>query len=330
VFLLNKWFVVHSLESYGQNPQLVGFSGKTDLDGKPILDRNKKPVPFNKNVKIVKPGDKIVYYCKTDYVIKGIFEIIESVYDIEPQWRYSPFQFRIKPVFIPAKPLDFKSLVFSPDIKLDMFKKLDDLKRWGSVLQGQVSAIKPLTEHDFDIILDALRAKPKKGPMEEEPLPPEYESKHTDIQHKIAELGINKYGYRVHVGISDKSKIDISGLLSEIPQFHGEDVISIARWIDVIFFDKERDLMRRAFEIEHSTNIYSGLLRLNDIATSLLKSEEIKFFIVAPKSRIGKFEQELARPSFRRLADFGCTFISYEDVEEEWRNMKKQKLDRFR
>jgi len=327
---VNKWFVVHSLESFEQNPRLVGFSGKTDLDGKPVLDRNKKPVPFNKNVKRVKLGDQIVYYCKIDYVVKGVFEVVESVYDVEPQWRASPFQFRIKPVFVPAKPLDFKSLVFSPDIKLDMFKKLDDLKRWGSVLQGQVSALKPLTEHDFNSILNALKAKPKKAPAEEEPLPPEYKFKHADIQHKIAELGMNKYGYRVHVGISDKSKIGIPGLLGEIPQFHSEDVVSIAKWIDVVFFDKERDLMRRAFEIEHSTSIYSGLLRLNDMASSILKSEEIRFFIVAPKNRIWKFEQQLARPSFKRLADFGCTFVSYEDVEEEWRNMKKQKPGRFR
>jgi len=231
---------------------------------------------------------------------------------------------------MPALPFDFKSLVFSPDTKLDMFKKLEDLKDWGSVLQGQVSVIKPLTEHDFNIMLNAVMAKPKETPLEVEPLSPEFESKHTEIQHKITELGISKYGYRVHVGASDKSKIDISGLLSEIPQFHGDDVVSIAKWIDVVFFDKERDLMRRAFEIEHSTTIYSGLLRLNDMASSLLKSEEIRFFIVAPKNRIFKFNQELARPSFRRLADFGCTFVSYEDIEEEWRNMKKQKPGRFR
>jgi len=330
VFVVNKWFVVHSLESFEDNPRLIGFSGKTDLDGNPIFDKNKKPVPNNKNVKRVKHGDQIVYYCTFDYIIKGIFEVVESVYDIEPKWQNSPFQFRIKPVVVPPEPLDFKILVFSPDIKLDMFKKLDDLKRWGSVLQGQVSALKPLTEHDFNIIMNALKAKPKESQVEEELLPPEHQSKHTDIQYKIAELGMNKYGYRVHIGINDKSRINIQGLLSDMPQFHGDDVLSIAKWIDVVFFDKERDLMRRAFEIEHTTSIYSGLLRLNDIASSLLKSEEIKFFIVAPKNRIWKFEQQLARPSFKRLTDFGCTFISYEDVEEEWRNMKKQKPGRFR
>ena len=90
------------------------------------------------------------------------------------------------------------------------------------------------------------------------------------------------------------------------------------------------DLMVRAFEIEHSTSIYSGLLRLNDMASSLPKSEEIKFFVVAPKNRIWKFRQELSRPSFRRLSEFGCAFISYEDVEEEWHDMKKQKPAKFK
>lgn len=326
---VNKWFVVHSLQSFEDNPKLIGFSNKADLDGNPIFDKNKKPVPNNKNVKKVKPGDQIVYYCKFDYLIKGIFEIVESVYDVEPKWKNTLFQFRIKPVVTP-EPFDLKSLVFSPDIKLDMFKKLDDLKRWGAVLQGQFNALKLLTEHDFNIILNALKAKPKESQVEEESTLPECESKHADIQYKIAELGMNKYGYRVHIGISDKSRIALHGLLSDMPPFHGDDVLSIAKWIDVVFFDKERDLMRRAFEIEHTTSIYSGLLRLNDMASSLLKSEEIKFFIVAPKNRIYKFEQQLARPSFKRLADFGCTFISYEDIEEEWRNMKKQKPSRFR
>lgn len=327
--LVNKWFVVHSQKSYEQNPNLIGFSARTDLDGQPVFDKMGKPIPSNKNVKKVKPGDRVVYYWKTDSVIKGIFEIIEPVYNIEPQWTRSPFQFRIKPVHVLRKPFDFKRLVFSPDEKLDMLKKLENLKYWGSVLYGQVGALKLLSEHDFEVIVTALR-KPRKEPFKSEPLPPEYASKHTEIQHKIAELGMSKYGYRVHVGISDKSKIKISGLLSEMPPFHNDDVVSIAKWIDVVFFDKERDLMARAFEIEHSTNIYSGLLRLNDMACSILRSEEIKFFIVAPKNRIHKFEQELARPSFRRLDDFGCDFIPYEDVEKEWQDMKKRKLDRFR
>ena len=88
--------------------------------------------------------------------------------------------------------------------------------------------------------------------------------------------------------------------------------------------------MVRVFEIEHSTSIYSGLLRLNDMASSLPKSEEIKFFVVAPKNRIWKFQQELSRPSFKRLYEFGCMFVSYEDVEDEWRDMKKQKIAKFR
>lgn len=47
-------------------------------------------------------------------------------------------------------------------------------------------------------------------------------------------------------------------------------------------------------------------------------------------ARVAYQSQELSRPSFRRLSEFGCTFVFYEDVEQEWRNLKKQQLSRFR
>jgi len=40
---MKKWLVVHSLESYAENPRMIGFIGKMTLDGAPVMDENGQP-----------------------------------------------------------------------------------------------------------------------------------------------------------------------------------------------------------------------------------------------------------------------------------------------
>lgn len=71
-----------------------------------------------------------------------------------------------------------------------------------------------------------------------------------------------------------------------------------------------------AFEVETTTSIYSGLLRMSDLL-AVVPALKIKLFIVAPKDRQKKFFQEVDRPTFRKigLSDY-CRFISIEDLED--------------
>ena len=55
-----------------------------------------------------------------------------------------------------------------------------------------------------------------------------------------------------------------------------------------------------AFEIEHTTSIYSGLLRLSDLV-ALQPNISIDLFIVAPDSRRPRVVKQVNRPTFNRL-----------------------------
>jgi hypothetical protein len=281
---MNKWFVVHSLEAFEENPRMIGFAAKITLDGSLLKDQSGKPIPAMDRVLELKPKDKVVYYCRGDYVIKGIYEIVRSCFAEEAKWSESPFQFRIKPVVELDEPYDFRILLSS----LDLFKDLGDIRKWGMPLRGTYNALKPLTEHDFLTIETAIVQAKERGTKGDDD---ETEEKlgdyrhHLQIQYKIAEWGIEN-GYRVHVAINDKGRIreKLKRVLVDIPRFHSDRVLEIAERIDVLFFDKERDVLTHAFEVEHTPTMYSGLLRLNDIAETCHRGTT-KFFIISDKTK---------------------------------------------
>ena len=95
---MSKWLVVHDLEAFGENPRMLGFVGKRNLDGSPTLDNRGNPVPADTKVLKMKPGDLVVYYCRGDSVIKGLYGIVQVHYGKESKWPESPFQFEIEPV----------------------------------------------------------------------------------------------------------------------------------------------------------------------------------------------------------------------------------------
>ena len=87
--------------------------------------------------------------------------------------------------------------------------------------------------------------------------------------------------------------------------------------IDVLWLN--RRTIVRAFEVEHTTSIYSGILRMADLL-ALIPNIEIDLHIVAPDSRRDKVFEEIRRPVFS-LLDGGalsdkCTFISYDKLAE--------------
>jgi len=53
-----------------------------------------------------------------------------------------------------------------------------------------------------------------------------------------------------------------------------------------------------AYEVEKSTSIYSGILRLSDLALKLSKSENVSLYLVAPEQREKDIITQLKRPAF--------------------------------
>ncbi|MBK5231275.1 MAG: hypothetical protein JJE27_08910 [Thermoleophilia bacterium] len=85
--------------------------------------------------------------------------------------------------------------------------------------------------------------------------------------------------------------------------------------IDVLWIDPANDEAAAAFEVEHTTSIYSGIVRMLDLALGMGQAGN-SLFLVAPDAREGDVRQQLRRPAFSRVADLDVRFIAYGDLAE--------------
>jgi len=139
---------------------------------------------------------------------------------------------------------------------------------------------------------------------------------HTEIQFNLLKLG-EALGLQVWVAGSDRNKkyngTSFSELsMEELPPSIGfnKEIIRTIRNIDVIWFSANK--IECAFEIEVTTSIYSGVLRLSDLL-ALVPNINFPIYIVSPKKRKDKVKRELLRPTFKRLKlDERCKYIASE------------------
>lgn len=143
------------------------------------------------------------------------------------------------------------------------------------------------------------------------------------VQAQIAEIGA-KMGFRIWVPAADRTKVlgivhpeQKASFLDALPLNYDENTLDTVRQIDVLWL-KGRS-MARAFEVEHTTAIYSGILRMADLL-ALQPNMQIRLHIVAPVERREKVLREIKRPVFS-LLDHGplyekCTFLSYDAVHD--------------
>ena len=84
--------------------------------------------------------------------------------------------------------------------------------------------------------------------------------------------------------------------------------------IDVIWVSQNAPVC--AFEVETTTSIYSGLLRMSDLL-AVVPALNIQIYIVAPRERQKKVFAELVRPTFSKigLSEY-CRYIPSEDLAE--------------
>lgn len=140
---------------------------------------------------------------------------------------------------------------------------------------------------------------------------------HSQIQTLLGAIGAAK-DFDIWIPPADRLKMDWSIALQynqrETLPFGFDNVSHILSEIDVIWLQKRSNTIQGLFEVEHSTPIYSGLLRFNDIH---LVSPNLKarFSIVANNERRSLYVRQLNRPTFQTsgLGDL-CTFLEYSDV----------------
>jgi predicted RNA-binding protein len=142
------------------------------------------------------------------------------------------------------------------------------------------------------------------------------------IQSLLASIG-SQMGMSIWLPRSDRGAVlkewnpQDNDLLNVLPLNYDETTLKTIEQIDVLWL-KRRSIVR-AFEVEHTTSIYSGILRMADLL-ALQPNMNIKLHIVAPIERKDKVFQEIRRPVFSLLdvapLSERCTYISYDSVQQ--------------
>ncbi len=147
------------------------------------------------------------------------------------------------------------------------------------------------------------------------------ESEHAYIQYLLIKVG-RALHYDVYVARNDRHRSwqGQSFALLTVPDLPPSDwpreVRDTVGLIDVIWLKPGTSQIVSAFEVEKSTSIYSGILRLEDLARSI-PGCTCNFFLVAPDGRETEVMAQLARPAFRAdLADIPLALIRFGDLSQ--------------
>jgi len=148
-------------------------------------------------------------------------------------------------------------------------------------------------------------------------------TRHTEIQSALLMLG-RDMGFDLWVARNDRSKVwnglslgSIPGIVDKLPTQFNEATNRTIELIDVLWL--KGNSIVAAFEVESTTSVYSGLLRMSDLL-ALQPNLAINLFLVAPDDRRDKVESELMRPTFKLrdkpLASI-CGFLGFDSLTEK-------------
>jgi predicted RNA-binding protein len=147
-------------------------------------------------------------------------------------------------------------------------------------------------------------------------------SAHTEVQWLLLQLG-SDMGLDVWVARNDRNRSfnghrfsDIRSVKSSLPLQFDEATNRTIELIDVLWLRSHSIVA--AFEIESTTSIYSGLLRMSDLI-AMQPNLNIPLYLVAPDERREKVITEVNRPTFSRLSppmSEMCRYISFSTLRE--------------
>lgn len=147
-------------------------------------------------------------------------------------------------------------------------------------------------------------------------------SVHTEIQWRLVQLGL-AHGYDVYVATNDKNRTYEGERLGaecvehlNLPGFSAA-ATEIIEYVDVIWL--EDDFIVKLFEVESTTSIYSGILRMTDFMVKV-PNIAVEMHIVAADSDADKVRKEINRPTFQHVLGPAehCSlgYLSFEAVRE--------------
>ena len=140
---------------------------------------------------------------------------------------------------------------------------------------------------------------------------------HSQVQSILAAIGSAK-GHDIWVPQNNRGQLqlDLTGDLNfrdELPTSLNA-IKDILQEIDVLWLKRGSNDLCGLFEVEHSTPIYSALLRFNDVHL-FGSGESMPFRIIAEESRKALFCRQLNRPTFKASGLHQlCSFLEYRNV----------------
>lgn len=145
------------------------------------------------------------------------------------------------------------------------------------------------------------------------------ENLHTEMQYHLIKIGM-ALGYDVICAQNDQSR-SFNGnsfsfhCLPAFPTINADkDTVNTIKMIDVLWFQKSTNNIIGAFEVEKSTSIYSGILRLTDLAYSIADGDEV-LYIIIPDSREKDVRMQLSRPSIKSIK-VPINYILFSDLRQ--------------
>jgi hypothetical protein len=302
----------------------------------------------------IHPGDYFMCYLTGLSRLIGVLEVKSDMYiDNSPIWEGEGFPVRFKvEVIHKLEPTTAIPILELKD-KLSIFQQLKSKHAWSGFFRGSPALFK---QQDGEIIVEAIK-QAEKNPVVREyderkywRQPKTYETKngvvtipeekaaeedieikqlhkesttHEEIQWILLKLG-SDLGLDVWVARNDINRSyqgasfqDIPNLRRELPRQFDEATNRTIELIDVLWL--QRDAILAAFEVEHTSAIYSGLLRMSDLV-SMQPNIKLNLYLVAPDDRREKVINEINRPTFARLRPplpKICKFIPYSQLKKE-------------
>ncbi len=308
------------------------------------------------------PGDHLICYMTRVSRWIGILEVVDGPFESAVPIFYpdtDPFIVRFHVKRIAWLDIE-KSIPIHEDKIWNTLSFTKGHKKESSSWTGKVRAsLTELSEHDGKIIEKELLIQLQNGtsyplteidkrrikthivrigsnqqvevivPDEEEEKPAEPAVRQSiQMQAKLCQIG-ERMKYKIWVPKNDRGKIakfwkpDSETLLDNLPLNYDETTLSTIEQIDVLWIHSRSII--RAFEVEHTTSIYSGILRMADLM-ALQPNMDIKAHIVAPEERRDKVLHEIKRPVFSLLERGplanSCSYLSYEAID----SLYKEKL----
>lgn len=143
------------------------------------------------------------------------------------------------------------------------------------------------------------------------------------VQAQLAQLGAT-LGFSIWIPAADRQRVlEVlpttyhQKFVTTLPLNYDLATLKTIENIDVIWLD--RRAIAHAFEVEHTTAIYSGLLRMADLL-AMQPRMNIMLHIVAPIERRDQVRREIIRPVFSVLEGGAmsarCSYLSYDAIEE--------------